>query len=62
MERLKLGILISGRGSNMQTLLAACQRGEIAADVRLVLSNRADAAGLAYAQTAGVPTKLLPLA
>jgi phosphoribosylglycinamide formyltransferase 1 len=59
MERLKLGILISGRGSNMQTLLAACQRGEIAADVRLVLSNRADAAGLAYAQTAGVPTKIV---
>ena len=59
MERLKLGILISGRGSNMQTLLAACQRGEIAADVRLVLSNRADATGLAHAQTAGVPTKIV---
>lgn len=59
MERLKLGILISGRGSNMQTLLAACQRGEIAADIRLVISNRADAAGLSHAQAAGVATKVV---
>jgi phosphoribosylglycinamide formyltransferase 1 len=59
MERLKLGILISGRGSNMQTLLAACQRGEIAADIRLVLANRSDAAGLVAARTAGVPTKIV---
>lgn len=59
MERLKLGILISGRGSNMQSLLAACARGRIAADVRLVLSNRSDAAGLAHAQAAGVATKVV---
>ncbi len=59
MERLKLGILISGHGSNMQKLLAACRRGEIAADVRLVLANRADAAGLAHADAARVPTKLV---
>jgi phosphoribosylglycinamide formyltransferase-1 len=59
MERLKLGILISGRGSNMQRLLAACQGGEIAADICLVLSNRADAAGLAQAQAADVATKIL---
>jgi phosphoribosylglycinamide formyltransferase-1 len=59
MERLKLGILISGRGSNMLSLLAACQRGEIAADVRLVLSNRADAAGLAHAKAAGVATQVI---
>jgi phosphoribosylglycinamide formyltransferase-1 len=59
MERLKLGILISGRGSNMQRLLAACQGGEIAADIRLVLSNRAEAAGLIHAQAAGVRTKIL---
>ena len=59
MERLKLGILISGRGSNMQRLLAACQRGGIAADVRLVLSNRAEAGGLAHAKAAGVATKVV---
>jgi phosphoribosylglycinamide formyltransferase-1 len=59
MERLKLGILISGRGSNMQALLAVCRRGEIAADIRLVLANRSDAAGLVAAQTAGVPTRIV---
>jgi phosphoribosylglycinamide formyltransferase-1 len=59
MERLKLGILISGRGSNMQTLLAACASGRVAADVRLVLSNRADATGLAHAEAAGIATKVV---
>ena len=59
MERLKLGILISGRGSNLQTLLAACGRGQIAAEARLVLSNRADAAGLAHAKAAGIATKVV---
>jgi len=59
MERLKLGILISGRGSNMQGLLAACQGGQIPADVRLVLSNRRGAAGLVHAQAAGLATKIL---
>src|SRR5213082_1670053 len=59
MERLKLGILISGRGSNMQCLLAACRRGEIAAEVRLVLSNRAEAAGLLHAAAAGVATRVV---
>jgi len=59
MERLKLGILISGRGSNMQSLLAACRRGEIAAEVCLVLSNRAEAAGLLHAKAAGVATRVL---
>jgi phosphoribosylglycinamide formyltransferase 1 len=60
MERLKLGILISGRGSNMQSLLAACQGGAVAADVRLVLSNNPSAAGLRHAKAAGVSTKVIP--
>ena len=56
MARLKLGILISGRGSNMQALIAACREGRVDAEVRLVLSNRVDAAGLAHAKTAGIAT------
>ncbi len=44
-------ILISGRGSNMQTLLTASLNGRIAA----VISNKADAAGLAVAQAHGIP-------
>ena len=59
MARLKIAILISGRGSNMEALLAACRGGGVAADPVLVLSNRAEAAGLAIAEAAGVPTRVI---
>ncbi len=59
MERLKLAILISGRGSNMQTLIAACRDGSIPADINLILSNRAEAAGLEFARRAGLPTQVI---
>jgi phosphoribosylglycinamide formyltransferase-1 len=64
MERLKLAILISGRGSNMQALIDGCRKktgehGSIPADINLVLSNRADAAGLARAKAAGLPTQVI---
>jgi len=59
MARLRLAILISGRGSNMQALLAACRSGAIEADPCLVLSNRAEAAGLAVAEEAGIPTRVV---
>lgn len=52
----KLGILISGRGSNMQSIVRACQVGEIPAEVAVVVSNRADAAGLEWAADNGIPT------
>lgn len=53
-------ILISGRGRNAEALIAAAQRGRIAAEVVAVLSNRADAVGLQRAQARGVPTQVLP--
>jgi phosphoribosylglycinamide formyltransferase 1 len=56
--RLKLGILISGRGSNMQALIHACSSG-IKAEVRLVLSNEAQAAGLAHARSSGIATSVV---
>ena len=64
MERLKLAILISGRGSNMQALIDGCRQragdpGSIPADINLVLSNRADAAGLERAKAAGLPTQVI---
>lgn len=55
-----LAILISGRGSNMQALVTAVRDGRLDADVRVVLSNRADAAGLAWAAEAGIPTHVMP--
>jgi phosphoribosylglycinamide formyltransferase 1 len=55
----RLGVLISGRGSNLQAVLAAIDRGALDATVAVVLSNRPEAAGLAFAQQAGVPTEVL---
>jgi phosphoribosylglycinamide formyltransferase-1 len=60
MARLRLAILISGRGSNMQALIEACRSGRVDAEVALVLSNQADAAGLAHAAAAGIATRIVP--
>jgi phosphoribosylglycinamide formyltransferase-1 len=57
----RLAILISGRGSNMQALVAAQRRGDIDADVALVLANRADSAGLAWARAESLPSICLPV-
>src|SRR5688500_9409860 len=55
----RLGVLISGRGSNLQSILDAVAAGRLAATVAVVISNRADAAGLARAGDAGVETLVL---
>lgn len=57
--RLKLGVLISGRGSNLQALLDAAADPAFPAEIVLVLSNRADAYGLERAAQAGVPTAVV---
>lgn len=51
---LKLGVLISGRGTNLQSLIDACAEPDFPARIALVLSNRPDAAGLARAEKAGI--------
>ena len=56
----KLGILISGTGSNMKSIVAACEAGEVPADVGVVISNRADAPGIAWASEHGLETAILP--
>jgi phosphoribosylglycinamide formyltransferase-1 len=58
-RRLKLGVLISGRGSNLQALIDAAAAGDWPAEIALVVSNKADAAGLARAEAAGIPTCVL---
>jgi phosphoribosylglycinamide formyltransferase-1 len=50
-----VGVLISGRGSNLQALLDAEARGELGGRVAVVISNVAGAAGLERARRAGVP-------
>jgi phosphoribosylglycinamide formyltransferase 1 len=51
-----LGILISGRGSNMHAIIDAVRSGRLDARIAVVISNRADAAGLARAREAGIET------
>jgi len=55
----RLGVLISGRGSNLQAILAAIDRGDLDAEVGIVLSNKADAPGLSFARAAGIATEVL---
>jgi phosphoribosylglycinamide formyltransferase-1 len=59
MPRLKLGVLISGRGSNLQALLDATADPGYPAAVGLVISNRAEAAGLEWARRAGIATRVI---
>ena len=54
-KRLALGVLVSGGGSNLQSILDASASGAIDVDVKVVLSNRPRAGGLARAREAGVP-------
>jgi phosphoribosylglycinamide formyltransferase-1 len=51
-----IGILISGRGSNLQALIDAVQTGELDARIAVVISNKADAAGLDRARAAAIDT------
>jgi phosphoribosylglycinamide formyltransferase-1 len=52
----RLGVLISGRGSNLQALIDATRDGRLRAIIAVVISNRADAAGLERARKAGIET------
>ena len=56
----RLAVVISGRGRNLQALHAAIADGRIAARIVGVISNRADAEGLAFAGAAGLPSFVLP--
>jgi phosphoribosylglycinamide formyltransferase-1 len=52
----RLGVLISGRGSNLQSLIDASRDGRLSATIAVVISNRADAVGLERARQAGIET------
>jgi formyltetrahydrofolate-dependent phosphoribosylglycinamide formyltransferase len=56
MSRTRVGILISGSGSNAMALIHAAEAGDYPAQIALVVSNRPDAPGLAKAAAAGAPT------
>ncbi len=55
----RVAILISGRGSNMASLIEAAAAPDYPARIALIVSNRPDAAGLARAAGAGIPTAVV---
>jgi phosphoribosylglycinamide formyltransferase 1 len=55
----RLGVLISGRGSNLQAIIDAVASGRLPAAIAIVISNRADSAGLQRARDAGIETLYL---
>jgi len=59
MARTRVGILISGRGSNMQALIEASRAADFPGEIALVVASRPDAGGLATAQASGVATAVV---
>ncbi len=60
MARLKLGVLISGRGSNLQALIDAAADPSYPAEIAIVISDRPEAAGLERAARAGIAHRAIP--
>lgn len=59
-DKRRVGILISGRGSNMRSLIAAAQAPDFPAEIEVVISNLGNAEGLAFAAAADIPTVVIP--
>jgi phosphoribosylglycinamide formyltransferase-1 len=55
----KLGVLISGEGTNLQAIIDAVARGDLAAEIRVVISNKASARGLERARRHGIPAEAI---
>jgi len=55
----KIGVLISGRGSNLKSLIDACAADDFPAEIVLVISNNPQAGGLQYAEDAEIPTRVI---
>lgn len=55
-DRIKLAVFISGRGSNLQSIIDACARDDFPAEISVVLSNRPGVMGLQRARDAGIET------
>jgi phosphoribosylglycinamide formyltransferase-1 len=56
---LKLGVLISGNGSNLQSIIDHIEQGSLNAEIRIVISNNPDAFGLVRAKKHGIPSAVL---
>ncbi len=60
MARLRLGVMISGRGSNLQALIDACLGFAFPAEIACVVSNVRGAGGIERARNAGIPAVVVP--
>jgi formyltetrahydrofolate-dependent phosphoribosylglycinamide formyltransferase len=59
MERVRTAVLISGRGSNLSSLLEAARSPDYPAEIVLVISNKENAGGLDIANAAGIATRVI---
>ena len=59
MNKVRVGVLVSGRGSNMMALVEAARPPGYPAEIVCVVSNRADAAGLDFASANGIESKVI---
>ena len=57
--KLKVGVLISGNGSNLQSIIDACEDPNFPAELSIVISNKAEAYGLGRAKKANIKTKVI---
>lgn len=55
----KIGVLISGEGTNLQAIIDAVERGELKADIRIVISNKSAARGLERARRRGILAEVI---
>lgn len=55
MARVRTAVLLSGRGSNLKSLIAAATAADFPAEIALVISNVENAGGLEVARAAGIP-------
>lgn len=60
MARLKVGVLVSGNGSNLQTLIDLCATPDFPAEIVLVVSNKPGVGALDRAARAGIATRVIP--
>lgn len=59
---MRLGVLLSGRGSNFEAIANSIAQGRLDAEIAIVISNRASAAGLDIARERGIPLRVIPSA
>jgi phosphoribosylglycinamide formyltransferase-1 len=55
MNRVRVGVLVSGRGSNLQAIIDNSKQGSLSADIAVVISDQADAFALERARTNNIP-------